>query len=180
MLYTYEQCIDKYGSNYQLEKKLHNEELYKVEKGIYSDKKNVMEIEIIIKKYPKAIFTMDSAFYFHSLTDDIPDEYSMVTDRNAAKIRDDRIKQYFCALKTLDIGKTTLNYQGVDICIYDKERLLIELIRNKNKLPFDYYKEIISNYRNRIYEIDIEKLQEYTEKFPWCDKIEETIQLEVF
>ena len=28
--------------------------------------------------------------------------------------------------------------------------MLIELIRNKNTLPFDYYKEIIESYQNEI------------------------------
>jgi hypothetical protein len=33
------------------------------------------------------------------------------------------------------------------IRIYDKERLLIELIRLQNRFPYDCYKEIILNYR---------------------------------
>ena len=57
--------------------------------------------------------------------------------------------------------------------------MLIELIRNKNILPFDYYKEIIENYRNIIYELDIEKIQEYIKKFPKKDYINNAIQLEV-
>lgn len=32
--------------------------------------------------------------------------------------------------EAFDMGKTTMNYDGVDIVIYDKERLLVELIRN--------------------------------------------------
>ena len=27
--------------------------------------------------------------------------------------------------------------------MYTKERMLVELLRKKNKLPFDYYKEIL-------------------------------------
>ncbi len=29
--------------------------------------------------------------------------------------------------------------------MYDKERLLVELIRKRNQISFDYYKEIIAN-----------------------------------
>lgn len=42
-----------------------------------------------------------------------------------------------------EIGKSQINYNNVQINIYNKERMLIELIRNKNTIPFDYYKEII-------------------------------------
>lgn len=33
------------------------------------------------------------------------------------------------------------------IKIYDKERMIIELIKNRKTPGFDYYKEIIVNYR---------------------------------
>lgn len=64
--------------------------------------------------------------------------------------------------------------------IYDQERMLIELIRNRKNLPFDYYKEIIINYRHRTDSLDIEKLQEYISMFPWQNHIFETVQLEGF
>lgn len=35
----------------------------------------------------------------------------------------------------------------MEVKIYDRERMLIELIRNRNSIGFDYYKEIIQNYR---------------------------------
>ena len=50
------------------------------------------------------------------------------------------------------MGKTKMNYDGVDIVIYDKERLLVELIRNKRKFSFDFYKEIIASYRKIVHE----------------------------
>ncbi|KIR01231.1 hypothetical protein P261_00045 [Lachnospiraceae bacterium TWA4] len=58
--------------------------------------------------------------------------------------------------------------------------MLIEAVRYKKKLPFDYYKEIIEYYRNHKMDLDIEKLQEYIDFFSKCDKIEEIIQMEVF
>ncbi len=44
MLLTYSECIQIYGSKYNLNKKVKNEELYQLEKGIYSNKKYVPEI----------------------------------------------------------------------------------------------------------------------------------------
>ena len=69
MIYSYDECLKKYGNHYQLTKKLQNEELYKIESGIYSDNARVSELEVISYKYPYAIFTMNSAYYYHSLTD---------------------------------------------------------------------------------------------------------------
>lgn len=54
--------------------------------------------------------------------------------------------------------------ENITINIYDEERMLVELIRRKNTIPFDYYKEIISNYRKKIDKIDIYNLNK-TDKF---------------
>lgn len=47
-----------------------------------------------------------------------------------------------------NLGKTQIEYEGIIINIYDKERLLIDWAKNKNQIGYDLYKEIISNYRN--------------------------------
>ena len=54
-----------------------------------------------------------------------------------------------------NLGKTNIEFEGVNINIYDRERMLIELIKNKNNTPYDYYKEIIDNYRKIKNELDV-------------------------
>lgn len=179
MLYSFDECIKKYKNQYQVEKMLQAGELFKIDRGIYSDKKRVSETEIISFKYPEAVFTMDSAYYFHGLTDVIPEKYYLSTERNAAKITMDSVKQVFCNTSLFSIGVETISYQNMRIKIYDKERMLIELIRNKKTLALDYYKEIISSYRKITNDLDIEKMQEYISNFPKRDYILNTIQFEV-
>ena len=72
------------------------------------------------------------------------------------------------------------NQNGVFIKIFTLERMLVELIRSKNRLPFDYYKEIIAHYRNLIFELDIQAVQEYAMRLPKSKLVMETLQLEVF
>ena len=80
----------------------------------------------------------------------------------------------------MDMGVEIINYNGDDITVFSKERLLVELIRNKSKLPYDYYKEIIGNYRKIIYELDFEAVEEYANNLPKTKMVMETIQSEVF
>lgn len=180
MLWFYDECLKQYGTDYQIKKATANGEIFKIEKGIYSDQKFVPEISVITKKYPKAILTMNTAFYYYAVTDVIPDQYYLVTDKNDAKIRDERVIQIFESQELLKIGVTEIERQGIPIRIYDKERMLIELIRRKNKLPYDYYKEIIHQYRKLIFELDVERVQEYAAMFPKSGMITETLQTEVF
>ena len=80
----------------------------------------------------------------------------------------------------MDYGKETKIIRNVKINIYSKERLLIELIRYKNKLPYDYYKEIIASYRNIIQELNIELIEELAMTLPKSQMVMDTIQSEVF
>lgn len=50
------------------------------------------ELEIIMKKYPNAILTLNSAFYYDGLTDTIPDHYYVATPKSNRKIEDVRVK----------------------------------------------------------------------------------------
>ena len=69
MLYTYEDAVTKFGSKYLLKKAVGEGDFFQQEKGVYSDTKYVPALQIISMKYPKAVFAMDSAFYYHGLTD---------------------------------------------------------------------------------------------------------------
>ena len=98
MLLTYSQCRNQFGTDYRIQNLLKSEKLFKVHEGIYSTDKYSSTYEFISLKYPDAIFTMDSAFYIHGLTDEIPDIYHLATRREATRIKDERIKQYFMKL----------------------------------------------------------------------------------
>lgn len=180
MIYTYKQCFEKFGSDYQIDSAINDGLIFKIEKGIYSDTKNVSILEIIITKYPNSIITMDTAFYYHGLTDTIFDKYWIATNKSSRLLRDKRVKQMFVDPKLFRLGVMTMKKNNIIFNIYDKERMLIELIRYKNKLPYDYYKEILNSYRNIILDLDIERIQEYATIFPNSKKISNILDTEVF
>lgn len=179
MLYSYKQCMEMFRTDYMLKKAINEEKMYRIEEGVYSFEKYPSELAIISFKYPKAILTLNSAFYYHGLTDVIPNYYYLITDASTKSIKDKRVKQIFENNKEIELGLIDMNYNNTDIRIYTKERLLIELIRNKNKLPFDYYKEILLNFRKIINELDIQTIQEYANNLPKKNMVLETFQLEV-
>ena len=174
------ECLKVYGSDYLIDKKIEKGELYKITKGIYSEKKYIPDLAVFSYKYPNAVITMKSAFYFYNLTDVIPDVCDLATSRDAAKIRDKKVKQYFVSDVFFKEGIETVDYKGFDIHIYSKERMLIELVRYKSKLSFDYYKEVILNYRNILPQLNIQEIQDIALMAPKSNKIMETLQLEVF
>lgn len=180
MIYTYDECKERYHTDYGIRKAVADGGLFRISRGIYSDMEMESELDIISMKYPYAVFTLNSAFYYHGLTDTIPDKFYLMTDKDATKIKDRRVKQVYDNYDSLQAGQTEKKYSGTKIRIFDKERMLVELIRYKNRMPFDYYKEIIGNYRKQIYGLDIQNVQEYAMRLPKTRMIMDTLQLEVF
>ena len=95
-------------------------------------------------------------------------------------IYSNKIKQIRMKNELYNLGKTQIKYEEILINIYDKERMLIDLAKNKNKIAYDVYKEIISNYRKLVNSLDTQKIEEYLQYFVNGDKIFEIIQDEVF
>ena len=179
MIYNYNDIIKKYKNNYNLNKAIQNNEIMKIENGLYSDLSNYKRIEVIIKKYKSPIFTMKSAFYFLGISDVIPDRYDIASDRHGTKINEPEIKQYFMDNHILNIGKTTIKHSGIELNIYSKERLLIEVVRYKNMIPRDYYKDIINYYRKCLNCINMQTVLDMLENFPKKDMIHKIIMEEV-
>ncbi|MCR5333202.1 MAG: hypothetical protein K6E11_04220 [Bacilli bacterium] len=179
MIYNYEECLALFGSNYFIKKAIKSSKIFKLKNGLYSTEKKVKDIDIFIAKHKNFVFTMESALYYHGISDVVPDLYVIATDKDATKYKDSDIKQYFMNNGLINIGATVIRHNNIDIPVFDKERMLIEVIRYKNKLPFDYYKEVISYYRSHLYDIDFSLVLDYLRSFPKKQLLEKTIQLEV-
>lgn len=179
MILTYKECIERYGSDYMIKKEISEGNLFQKEKGLYSDRELCSELELIAAKYPRAVFTGESAYYYYGFTDVIPDCYCLATRRGDTRIKEKQVKQIFVNDELYDFGKQTMMYQNTNIPIYNKERLLVDLIRFKSKFPFDYYKEVIGNYRRIIDQMDFFSIEDYAGMLRHGKKIMDTIQLEV-
>ena len=180
MLYFRNELDKNKYSTHQLNKAIEKKELFKVDNGLYSDVEFVNPLEIILKKYPNAIFTSDSAYYYYDLTDVIPDYFYLATKRSDSRINDKNIKQIFIPNDLFEFGKTQIEVESVKINIYDEERMLIKINKKKNLIPFDYYKEIITNYRKKIDTLDIYKIQEYISYYKNESSLYDTLMREVF
>ena len=90
------------------------------------------ELGIIMKKYPNAILTLNSAFYYYGLTDTIPDHYYVATPKSNRKIEDVRVKQIYENSNAFEMGKTTIEYddEGASLLINSNQQMLSEKLRS--------------------------------------------------
>ena len=161
MLYSSKELLKKYGTRYNYENAIKSKKIFKLEHGVYSDSDIVNPLILISKKYQNSIITMDSAFYYYDLTDVVPLKIHIATNRNSNPIKKDNVVQIRKPKEILNQGVDTIIIEGEQVKIYNKERLLVELLRKRNQISFDYYKEIVSNYRKIAQELDMNKIEEY-------------------
>ena len=109
-------CLEEYGSHYRIRELVREGKLFKLEPGIYSDSLEHGELEFLLAKYPRAVVTLDSAYHYYNLTDELPDFYYLATDRDDGKIK--VLNSGY--LKTLDgeykesIGKAKARKNGTE------------------------------------------------------------------
>ena len=179
MLMTTPECIAKYGSFYRIAQAVRNGELHKIAHGVYSDNKRYRAVELLLKKYPTAVLTMLSAYYYYGLTDNVPDKIHLAVERDGTKITDPRVAEYFVPKGTGSVGVVNAELHGMELRIFDKERLLIETVRMRTKMPLDLYHEVIGNYRKEAAALYPAKMEDYLDLFPKRDVIFDAIKKEV-
>lgn len=180
MIKTHKECIETYGSDLSIAKEVAAGRLFRVDRGVYSDQAYVPFVEIVAKRYPDSVVTLDSAFYYQGLTDVLPDVLHLATDRKSARITDPRIRQHFVPAEILHIGEVTIPHNSSFVHTYNLERLAIEAVRMRTKLPYDFYKEVIISLRRRVHEMYPAKIDDYLPKFPRRESIMNSLRKEVF
>ncbi len=178
MLYLYKDLANKGYSDYQIKKQVQEKKLYMVKKGVYSTTENYDYLEYLVKKHPNGIVTLETACICYSLLKKKPTVYYIATKQKDRKIKDDRVKQIFMTDSLYMVGANVVTYQQYNIRIYDLERLLVEMVRNKTNLDYDTYTEIIHNYQKISKLLNKNKLEQYIRLFK-DKRIKERIYREV-
>lgn len=172
--------VEQYGTKYRVNELVHAGKLFRIEEGIYADTAEVPDVEIVLAKYPSSVLTLESAYYYYRMSDEIPDEYHLATDRKSAKITDVRVIQHFVPSGSLMMGAAETTVLDEHLRIYDKERLLIETMRYRSKLPYDLYREVIGSFREIRNELYGSRIDDYLKLLPRKDSLREAIRKEVY
>ena len=179
MLYKYNDIV-KIEGNVRKARAAINSKYIKVAPGIYStDETNYVDhLVVFFIRYKTLTITMQTAFEYYDFTDINYEKYTLAFIQGYRKINNPLIKQSYINSDIYYLGREKINKDGFDLYIYNRERLLIELIRNKAKLPYDYYKEIVNSYRTLVKEdeINLSKVIDYCQHFNHSEKLIQLIQ----
>ncbi len=178
-LMSYKTAVNEQGSAERLKTALAEKTIFKIKEGVYSKEKNPPESAVVCFEYPRAVITMLSAFYHHGLTDSIPEKVDVAIPSSARAPHNAKIRVYYSPRGHHEPGVIIEEKHGYPIRVYCKERMLIELLRNKESMPYDLYKEVLSNYRRIVESLDLRLIDDLLEGFPKARLIQRRLMEEV-
>lgn len=177
----YKRIFDRYGGMMRTtqlaEEKVHYpqrekliEEGYveKVRRGYYQwiNPDDFSEAGTVTQLFPDAILCMDTALRYYGYSDRTPADWHLAVSKDSGKSRFNIdypfVKPYYMEPKVLELGLTNGNMDGHEIRIYDKDRVICDCLRYRNKMDKEIFNKAIQNYIADP-EKSIPKLLEYAE-----------------
>ena len=139
--------------------------LIKVSRGLYvRPDKDINEYYIMGEQYKTGIFSHNTALYFYDLTDRTPFELDMTFPSNV-RISNDMINSHYISKDKIEIGLTKKELEdGTTIRLYDMERTICDIIRDRNKIDSQIFNTALKEYMKRN-DKNLNLLYEYAKKF---------------
>lgn len=122
----------------------------KVQRGIYVlAGMGANEFFCMQQKYKKGIFSHNTALYFYHLTDRTPFKLDM-TFPNNIRLDSDMVSSHYTLPENYELGLTTITMpDGTNLKIYDMERTICDIIKNRNKMDSQIVTNALKEYAKR-------------------------------
>ena len=135
------------------------------EKGVYVKKgKNVNDFFLLQQRYKTGIFSHNTALYFYHLTDRTPLKYDL-TFKNNIRVNDEIIAPHYIKENKYEIGLTEMKLpDGTTIKLYDMERTIIDILRDRNKIDLQIFNTAMNEYVKKK-DKNLIKLSKYAKEF---------------
>lgn len=153
--------------------------LKRIERGIYMSEDGLYdELFVFQTKYPKIIYSYETALYLLNLTDKIPSKIQLTVNHNYKfNQRPENAHIYYVNSEILNLGvvEVKTNFGNI-VRLYSAERTLCDFIKNKLDMDPEIYINFVKNYPN--YEKkDIHKLYDIANKMNLVQEVQEIMEL---
>ncbi len=157
-----------------------NGSLVRISRGYYG-LPNYIEDEYykIASKSKNARFSMATALYLHNLSERTPLTYNITLPSNYSGVlqKDKNVIINFVNRNILDLGVTEMTSPfGMKIKVYDVERTICDIIKNKNKIDGEIFSKVLKEYA-RSKNKNLNKLASYAKIMKIENKVSEYMEV---
>ncbi len=152
----------------QRQQLIHDGYVEKIKRGYYQwiNPDDFSEVGTVIRLFPDSILCMDTALRYYGYSDRTPGDWHLAVSKDSGKSRFNIdypfVKPYYVEPTVLELGLTKGNIDGHEVRIYDKDRVICDCLRYRNKMDKEIFNKAIQNYIADP-EKSIPKLLEYAE-----------------
>ena len=124
----------------------------KIRYGYYQwvDPEDFSEVATVSRLFPDAVFCMDTALRYYGYSDRTPGEWHLAVSKDSGKSRFKIdypfVKPYYVEPSVLELGRTAGEMDGHTIRIYDKDRVICDCLRYRNKMDKEIFNQAIQHY----------------------------------
>ena len=127
--------------------------LEQVAHGIYLSKDAWVDAMYLLHlRCPQAIFSHETALFFHDLTDREPLAYSVTvkTGYNPTRLKSEGVQVFTIKTELHEVGLTTMQTPfGHDVPVYDMERTVCDVLRSRNHIETQTFQDALKAYAKR-------------------------------
>lgn len=174
----YVKDLEKYNIHRQYLKELEGiGYLRKVARGLYVKKdREVNEFFVMGQRYESGIYSHNTALYFYNLTDRTPLKLDMTFPSNI-RIKNDIIRSHYIKDENYLLGLTYMELKdGTSIKIYNLERTICDIIRDKNKIDPQIFNTAMKGY-SKINNKNFHLLSKYAKELKVQNKLQQYMEV---
>ena len=143
-------------------------DLDRVAHGIYLSKDFWVDAMYLLHlRFEQAVFSHETALFFHDLTDREPIEYTVTvkTGCNPSKMKAEGIQVFTIKAGLHDVGLTTAKTPfGHTVPVYDMERTICDLLRSRSRIEIQTFQGALKSYARRK-DKNLRALMQYARMF---------------
>ncbi|MEE8806951.1 MAG: abortive phage infection protein [Lactimicrobium sp.] len=137
------------------------------------------DLYVLSLRCPKGVISHDEALYHYGLIDREPSQRTMTvyTGYSTSRLVKDGVKLFTVKKELLNLGKIIVPTSfGHEIPMYDIDRTICDLIRNRNWFEIQDYQTALQSY-TRNQNKDLYKLMKYAKAFHVDAKVREYMEV---
>lgn len=156
--------------------------LERVRHGYYelAEKTSVSEEQLLAALIPKGIVCVESALFHYGYSDFAPRKWSIAIPRSMSRTKLNvdvlALQPYYIQAELYDLGKTTDDFGGVILPIYDRERTICDCFKYRSRLDNEMFNKALNAYANDTQK-NLNNLSAYAKKLRVYKKVTELMEV---
>ena len=128
--------------------------LDRVRHGYYqmAEQHETAEEQMLATLIPQGIVCVESALFHYGYSDFAPRKWSIAVPRSVSRAKLDvdalPVQTYFVQQDLYELGKTTGDFDGVALPVYDRERTICDCFKYRSRLDNELFSKALNAYAN--------------------------------